>query len=126
MKIFVTTFCILTIAIFSGCRAGIKEYRNFQEPIEVKSGNNFIIALESNRTTGYEWQLAKPLDAATVELIGSQYLAPDTKRIGTAGKEHWTFKGVGRGKTPIFFKYVRPWEKNIAPAKELTFKIIVH
>lgn len=43
--------------------------------------------------------------------------------IGAGGNEVWIFEAAGSGKTEIILKYVRPWEKNVPPAKTVTFKV---
>jgi len=41
--------------------------------IEVKVGQEFNITLESNPSTGYGWQLSKPLNETIINLIGSEF-----------------------------------------------------
>jgi inhibitor of cysteine peptidase len=101
------------------------EYSDPAKPITKKVGEEFIIALESNRTTGYGWQLAEPPDKGVLKLQGSEYKAPEAGRPGQGGKEFFTFRAVGQGKAKIALNYVRPWEKNVAPAKSLTFTVEV-
>ena len=96
------------------------------KPIEVVVGQGFTITLNSNATTGYQWQLAKPLDNSIVELMGNEYLAPRTRLVGAGGKEIWKFKAIGKGKTAIAMKYVRSWEKDIPPIENVEYQIIVH
>lgn len=93
--------------------------------IEVQLGQNFTITLEANKTTGYEWQFAKPLDESMVQLISSEYLVNKTKLIGAGGKQVWVFKALKIGKTTIPFKYVRPWEKENPPVNEAFFTIVI-
>ena len=93
--------------------------------MEVQAGQSFTITLEANKTTGYEWQLAKPLDKRMVKLIGSEYLVDKTGLIGAGGKQVWVFKALKKGKTNIYMRYVRPWEKDIPPVKEEHFLIII-
>lgn len=85
--------------------------------ISVNVGANFKLNLKSNPTTGYQWQLAAPLDKSVLELVSSEYIAPNTNLTGADGKEIWIFKAVKSGKTKISFKYVRPWE-NVAPVAQ--------
>jgi inhibitor of cysteine peptidase len=93
---------------------------------EVDVGDEFAITLDSNATTGYEWQLADTLDESTLELVGSEYTIPnDEGLVGAGGIEVWTFKAVGAGETTVPMKYVRPWEEDVAPAKERTFDVTV-
>ncbi|MDD5692074.1 MAG: protease inhibitor I42 family protein [Candidatus Omnitrophica bacterium] len=101
-----------------------------QEPkeaktIEVQAGRNFMITLEANATTGYQWQFAKPLDESAFQLISSEYLADKTGLTGSGGKQVWVFKALNAGGSGIAFQYVRPWEKDIPPEKEASFVIVI-
>ena len=116
------------VASWCGCRPANPPQEEITDPnveIQVRIGEAFAIALEANRTTGYQWELAEPLNAAVVKLANSEYKAPDTTRVGAGGREVWTFQAVGKGKTQIVLKYVRRWEKNVPPAKTETFVVNV-
>lgn len=116
----------LLTAWAAGCAAQSREYANPDVPIEVKAGQEFTIALESNRTTGYGWQLAEPLDENILKLVGSEYRSSATTPLpGAGGKEIWTFKAVAPGKTTVSLKYVRPWEKNVPPIQTAAFAVVV-
>jgi inhibitor of cysteine peptidase len=91
--------------------------------IRARAGENFTITLASNPTTGYNWQLAQPLDEKIVRLVGSEYLPARTGLIGSGGEEKWSFLAVNKGATRVLFKYTRPWEKNTPPAKEKSFLV---
>jgi len=113
-------------------REQVETYRQLYEGhpknlVEVEVGQEFSITLESNPTTGYQWQLAKPLDEAILQLVGSEFEASETKPelVGVGGEEVWTFKAVGRGQTEVALKYVRVWEKDVPPVEENTSIIIV-
>lgn len=98
--------------------------------IEATAGKEFTISLDSNRSTGFSWQLAKPLDGTLVKSVKNDYQqapqAPGSPPIvGAPGKEVWTFKAVKSGKTTIEFKYVRVWEKDKAPAKTASFPVVI-
>jgi len=98
------------------------------EPVmtsEVYAGQDVVINLLSNRTTGYQWQLADPLDETILKLAGSEYIAPNTDRVGAPGKEVWTFKTLRAGETTISFRYVRPWEKAAEATPKGVFKVVV-
>lgn len=93
--------------------------------IEAQAGHNFTIILKANATTGYQWQIAKPLDESIVKLINSEYLADKTKLVGAGGKQVWIFKALKAGQTNISFKYMRPWGKNTPPQNEESYLIII-
>jgi len=81
-----------------------------EKKITVYVGENFKIELASNMSTGYRWQLAKPLDKNVIELVSSDYFRSNTPLIGAGGKEVWVFKAVKCGETDIELFYLRPWE----------------
>ena len=89
--------------------------------IQATVGKEFVITLDANATTGYEWQLANPTDDSLIKLMRSEYVPDKTGLVGSGGKSIWTFKVVRSGKTQISFKYIRPWEKDIPPVKEAVY-----
>ena len=93
--------------------------------IKAGIGDNFTITMESNPTTGYSWQVAGELDSDLVQLVGSKFVPGETSRIGAPGKEEWVFKAIGEGKTTVSFNYVRPWEKDVIPARTDSFDIVI-
>ena len=98
-------------------------YNDPDIPIEVDIGQEFIITLESNATTGYRWQLA-PLDRDVLVLVDWEYEAPKAYLMGVGGREIRTFRAVGSGETTIRLGYVRPWE-DTPPSMSSAFTITV-
>lgn len=95
------------------------------KPINVTAGEQFSVTLASNPTTGYKWDLAKPLDEKVVKFVANEYVRPTPQLIGAGGNEVWTFKAAGEGKTGIALKYIRPWETNVAPVRTTNFVVVV-
>jgi len=86
--------------------------------------NLIVITMESNATTGYHWELAKPIDPKMIELVSSKYIKPKFHlRLGAEGAETWTFKPKKSGEAKLSFKYARPWETGIPPIKTRDFLI---
>ena len=104
-----------------------KVYDDPDQTIEVKVGEEFVIALDSNATTGYAWQLATPLDEDIVTLVGSDYVPEPgaENREGAGGVEDWTFKAAGAGETTIELEYVRSWEEETEASGATVFKVQV-
>jgi inhibitor of cysteine peptidase len=100
-----------------------KRYTHAQ--LDVALGQEFNITLASNPTTGYHWELADPLDQAVVKLVASEYKDTQTRMLGAGGQEIWTFRAVSRGQTLVNLKYVRPWEKDVAPVEIASFTVTV-
>ncbi len=86
-------------------------------------GREFVITLDANATTGYEWQLANPIDSKLINLVRSEYTPYKTGLVGSGGKSIWTFKTIQVGKAQISFKYIRSWEKDTPPVKEAKYMV---
>ena len=103
-----------------------KSFSNPDQPIDVPVGQEFKIVLDANPTTGFEWQLASPLDETLVTLVGNAYTVASTPgRTGTGGKHTWTFMPVRQGHTVIGLKYLRSWEKGVDASKKVIFTVII-
>ena len=115
------------VAVQTGATNAPDEYLNPGAPIRVDAGRTFSIRIMANPTTGYGWQLSKPLDETVVMLVTNAYVQKPNKRqmVGVGGHEIWTFQAVGQGQAEIFLKYVRPWEKAKPPIDTNVFTVIV-
>ena len=113
---------ILLILILSASLSLAQESKP-AEMINAQAGHNFTITLSANPTTGYQWQLARPLNDKMIKLISSEYIADDTGLVGSGGKQVWKFRALTAGRAAIALKYVRPWEKNTTP--EVKYFIVV-
>jgi inhibitor of cysteine peptidase len=98
-------------------------YTDPEKTIQCNVGGAFSIVLDSNPSTGYQWQLAQSPNREFLKLINSTYRAPITELVGAGGKEIWSFKALSVGQRTIVLEYVRPWEKNKEPVKSVTFTV---
>lgn len=105
--------------------AAVAVFTDPEKPVNVTTGEKFAFVLESNRTTGYRWEVSGRGESEIVKFVGTEYSEQGTGRLGAGGKEVLTFEAFGKGKTEITLRYVRPWEKNAPPAKTATFKVNV-
>jgi len=105
---------LLLISIFSASLS-LAQGSMPAEMIDTQAGRNFTIILPANPTTGYQWQLARPLNDKMIKLISSEYIADDTGLVGSGGKQVWKFSALKAGRAAIALKYVRPSEKNTTP-----------
>jgi len=101
-------------------------YNDPARSIEVTIGQEFFIELEANATTGYQWQLTKPLNSSIIELLSTEYRVSENALAGSGGKEIWKFRAIDQGKTIISMKYIRSWEKDVPPAKNVQFRVVIH
>jgi predicted secreted protein len=95
------------------------------EEIRVLAGKQFSITLASNKTTGYSWRLAAPLDPVMLKQISDDFHPADSGAVGAPGEEVWTFESVGKGAAKLDFEYVRPFEKDAKPVKTAKYSIVV-
>ncbi len=113
-----------TVAIAGRDTGEVKQYSDPSVPIDVSVGQEFVIELEANPTTGYSWVIASPLEGKLV-LEHTSYTPEEGPRLGAGGKEYWRFDGAAAGTVKLLFNYVRPWEKDAAPANTATFTVNV-
>ena len=116
------------VAAMAGCGSGARVYTRDQTSITASVGEQFIIELQSNATTGYRWSLSRPLDPAVVKKVGSRYIPSESSsvKVGAGGVEQWTFQGVGKGVTTIVMGYSRPFEKGTPPVQTTNFNVTIN
>ncbi len=85
---------------------------------------NIHITLDSNPTTGYQWQLTRVSDQTILQLVGTEYKAPESVLVGAGGKQILSFKTLKEGKATVTLEYVRSWEKD-KPGRNYVFDVIV-
>jgi len=91
--------------------------------LNVKKGESFTIALDSNPTTGYEWETN--YDSSRIRFDNKEYKPDFREIVGSGGKETFHFTALESGRTSINFNYIRPWEKDKAPEKTVDYDIII-
>jgi len=104
--VFVFTFSLLGILLLAGCTPTtmINDLN-----VQTKVDQTFTLNLDSNPTTGYQWQLK--YDPVYLEMTERLYQEPKTDLVGAGGKDNFTFKALQEGKTEINFSYAKTWEE---------------
>jgi predicted secreted protein len=92
-------------------------------PIAEHVGTRFLIALDSNKTTGYSWTAAVRGGAVTNE--GSAYQASSGHTMGAPGRQIFVFYATRKGTSTVTLTYRRPWAHSGPAAKTVTFTIVV-
>ena len=124
LKKVIAIFLLIAGFVFVGCEKNqVIRTADGKNLIQPKAGEEFIISLFANPSTGYQWELSKELDKDLVELVGKEFTGKDPNLVGAGGAEEWKFKALKPGKTSICLKYLRPCEKGIPPVKEETFEV---
>ena len=94
--------------------------------VTVTVGQVLVVELPSNVTTGYGWNYQN--DGEVVEQLGQRAYAEDVHpfgMVGVGGTEIWRFRAVKVGQQTLRLDYVRPWETGVAPAKTVSFNVVV-
>lgn len=130
-KALLFTICMMVIVglitgiSFAAQCAKCQNNQNFTAIIHTQAGHQFKIEVKSNPTTGYKWALCDDLNSKLLKLVSSKYFADKDPKIGSGGKEVWTFRTIAKGTARICLKYARPWEKNVEPAEVKIYKIVI-
>ena len=96
------------------------------QPIEVRAGSEFALALKSNQSTGYQWVLVDSAALGPLQLVSKDYSVPRKyrDRNGAGGTERWIFRAPSSGNGVIALAYKRPFEAQ-PPADSARFSVTV-
>ncbi len=124
-KLLVLVALVAMVIPFSlgGCSGEVQTNAD-TEVINADVNEEFVIALDSNPTTGCSWQ--ESYDQSFLTLVEKKYeQSPGTEgQVGSGGTEYFRFKALKTGETKITLGYSRPWESTFpAEMKEFTIKI---
>lgn len=89
--------------------------------IEVDATENFSISLESNPTTGYQWE--GDYNEEYLQFLGKEYLAQSSDLVGSGGNDVFRFVALKAGETEIVFSYLRLWE--MKPISQAVYRVII-
>ena len=94
-------------------------------PIEVTAGSEFYIAVPSNPTTGYHWQVMNSWDPQVMLVKATEYQSTSPEGVvGGGGMDIWRFDAVGPGDATFVLSYFPP-SNNSDPEQTMTFTVKV-
>jgi inhibitor of cysteine peptidase len=119
---------LLTAPLLTGCGAGkaVPTFTDSTQTINAKLNQEFIIALEANPTTGYDWQPV--FDSVFISQVKKDYQQDDNNGqplMGQGGTDYFTFKAIKTGEAKITLTYFRPWETPKTEDQQKVFNIII-
>lgn len=95
------------------------------QTLKVTAGETFVLSLDSNPTTGYDWSVAASWDEKVLNLLDKGYQqSGNSQLMGQGGKSYWKFKALQAGTTDLKLVYARPWE-SVQPQKTFQINIVV-
>jgi inhibitor of cysteine peptidase len=115
---------VILILLLAGCASGApKEFTSPEQTISVQVGEQFVITLDSNPTTGYNWEAN--FDQGFLKLVKSEYKPKDKPEamVGAGGKQQFIFEALKKGDTQVKLTYKRPWEQQAADTKTFSVSI---
>jgi inhibitor of cysteine peptidase len=88
--------------------------------IEVGVGDEVVIRLPENGTTGYVWSLRDSGDE--LELVEDK-LTPPHRGVGAGGERLIKLRAIAPAHAEVVFELARAWEK--APIEERRYSVVV-
>ncbi|MDP8298797.1 MAG: protease inhibitor I42 family protein [Candidatus Tantalella remota] len=118
---------IMVFVILAGCVSHQPVRVRLYEDMAVEVGKEQVleVELDANPTTGYAWQVEVSPAYGSVLQVGEGKYEPLSDRVGSGGTIVYNFAGAREGQSVLTFKYLRPWEKGIAPVKMRTLTVTV-
>jgi predicted secreted protein len=93
------------------------------QPIEVPAEEIFHIVVDSNPSTGYQWEIVGELNG--VEFVSREYTADEPVAPGSGGVDVWAFKAASAGEVQITLGSYPPDTNVTEPEQTFTFNIVV-
>jgi inhibitor of cysteine peptidase len=90
-------------------------------------GEDCVIRLPSNPSTGYRWELL-PADPPIVQLLGEAKFEPraaSAGMVGAGGEEVFRLRAQSPGEVTLCWVYRRSWEASEPPADTRSLRVIV-
>jgi inhibitor of cysteine peptidase len=102
----------------------LSEEDNRKQFILSKEGE-IQIALKAIPSAGYTWTISN-IDTSLLKQIGEMKFKPESKKLGSPGKQIFHFQSTHTGKITLQFIYHRPWEREKPPANtfEVTIQVV--
>ena len=92
--------------------------------VVLEVGQELVVKLESNRSTGYSWSLTESENPILTSLGKPTYKIGGALP-GVGGFETWKLRATKIGRETLKFEYRRPWEKKVSPARAVFFHLTV-
>lgn len=95
--------------------------------VHISVGHSLHIDLDSNPTTGFEWDLIDNSDEDVLREVRHEFKAPEQTeppKVGASGIEVWHFEALKEGTSTISMAYSRPWE-SVPPTETFAVTVVV-
>ena len=92
--------------------------------VEVTVGEQIVVELEGNPTTGYTWEVTA-VDPTVLAPAGDPDYQSESDAAGAGGTYTFRFDAIGPGETGVVLMYFPSWEEPSATAGTVTFTAVV-
>ncbi len=120
---------VAAVALLSACASQsrsvtVQEQR--QCPLDLHAGQQMILTLPSNPTTGYRWVIRENA-ASVLKSLGPEVYsaAENSDLVGGDGHSTWRFQATESGEAQLLLTYVQPWDASAEPADTFDCRVSV-
>jgi inhibitor of cysteine peptidase len=94
-----------------------------EQAIDVTTGEEIVVTLEENPTTGYQWIVDELVGHLTT--ISSEFAAPGSERAGAGGHRAIVLRATDSGPAELRVRYARRWGGDTGDTRRLRFRFVV-
>jgi inhibitor of cysteine peptidase len=121
----------VSLALLSACATQPKNNVTVEKlsecPVRLNNGQNMILSLPSNPTTGYRWAIQDSAGGVLKALGPEVYRNPeDAGIVGAAGVSTWRFQAFATGPGRLRLTYQQPWAPEVPPVETFDCAIAVN
>ena len=121
----------VSLALLSACTTQPKHNVTVEKlsqcPVQLTNGQNLILNLPSNPSTGYRWAIQDSAGGVLKALGPEVYRNPeDAGIVGAAGVSTWRFQAFTAGTGRLRLTYQQPWAPEVPPVETFDCAISVN
>ena len=121
----------LALSLLAACATQPKQNVTVEKqsecPVQLRSGQNLIVTLPSNPTTGYRWAIQDSAGGVLHALSPEVYSNPeDAGIVGSAGISTWRFQAFAAGNGRLRLTSQQPWAPEVQPVDTFDCAISVN
>jgi inhibitor of cysteine peptidase len=128
MRLLSIWIIVLGFGLFAGGSAeppAMRTEADSGHAVALRIGQELILALNSNHSTGYSW-IRTDTETPVLVTLGKPEYKSGGPLPGASGLEIWKFRAVRRGAQTLELEYRRPWEKHTQPADTVILHVTIH
>jgi inhibitor of cysteine peptidase len=124
-------FVPVALALLAACATPPKQNVSVEKqsacPMHLHNGQNLILTLPSNPTTGYRWAIQDSAGGVLRALGPEVYRNPeDAGVVGAAGVSTWRFQAFATGDGRLRLTSQQPWAPEVLPVDTFDCAISVN